>query len=186
MIRPLIETANAKMDKAVEHLEADLRSLRTGRASVALVDSLMVEQFGSMVPLKTIATLSTPDAHTIAVTPWDRTIMQSVEKAIRDSQSLGLNPSSDGNTIRLNIPPMTEDRRRDILKQLGEKVEQANISLRNARHEVLAEAKKLEKDKQATQDDLKFAEAELNKKIDLYKGKIDVISKAKEQEIMTV
>jgi ribosome recycling factor len=112
--------------------------------------------------------------------------MPSIEKAIRESQSLGLNPSSDGNTIRLNIPPMTEERRKEILKQLGEKVEQANISLRNARHEVLAEAKKLEKDKQATQDDLKFAEAELNKKIDLYKGKIDIIAKAKEQEIMTV
>jgi ribosome recycling factor len=186
MIRAIVDSANAKMDKAVAHLEEDLKSLRTGRASTALVESIMVDQYGQMTPLKAVATLSTPDAHTIAVTPWDRTTMPSIEKAIRESQSLGLNPSSDGNTIRLNIPPMTEERRKEILKQLGEKVEQANISLRNARHEVLAEAKKLEKDKQATQDDLKFAEAELNKKIDLYKGKIDIIAKAKEQEIMTV
>jgi ribosome recycling factor len=128
MIRAIVDSANAKMDKAVAHLEEDLKSLRTGRASTALVESIMVDQYGQMTPLKAVATLSTPDAHTIAVTPWDRTTMPSIEKAIRESQSLGLNPSSDGNTIRLNIPPMTEERRKEILKQLGEKVEQANIS----------------------------------------------------------
>lgn len=186
MVRDTLDAANPKMDKALVHLEEELKGLRTGRASVALVDGLQVEYFGSMQPLKAVASITTPDAKTIAITPWDRGQLQVIEKAIREAQSLGLNPSNDGATIRLNIPPMTEERRRDITKVLGQKVEECRIALRNIRHEALDEVKKLEKAKQATQDDLKFAETELNKKIDQYQAKIEAISAVKEKEIMEV
>jgi ribosome recycling factor len=174
------------MDQAIKHLEDDLRSLRTGRASTALVEGVMIEQFGQHMPLKTVATINTPDARTIAISPWDKNLVAVIEKTLRESPSLGLNPMSDGNVVRLNVPPMTEERRREIVKDLGNKTEQANISLRNIRHEILNDIKKLEKDKQATQDDVKWSETELNKKIDIYKAKIDAVARAKEAEIMTV
>lgn len=186
MVRDIISGAVPKMDKAVDHLKNDLLSLRTGRASVAMVDGVLVEQYGQKMPLRSLATISTPDARTIAITPWDRSSIPAVEKAIRENQALGFNPMNDGNTVRLNIPPLTEERRKQIVKQLGEKVESCHIAIRNIRHEVLQDVKKLEKDKQATQDDVKFAENELNKKIDTYKSRIEEISKAKEKEIMEV
>ena len=186
MVAGIVKSADPRMDKAVQHLQEDLKTLRTGRASTSLVENLMVEQYGQQMPLKAVATITTPDAHTIAISPWDKTMVGPIEKMIRESQSLGLNPSSDGNVVRLNIPPMTEERRREIVKDMGQKVEQCNIALRQIRHDVLGEVKKLEKDKQATQDDLRFAEQELNKKIEKFKGRIDELAKAKEAEIMTV
>jgi ribosome recycling factor len=186
MVRQVIDNTPAKMDKALSHLEEELTSLRTGRASVGMVDGIQVDYFGTLQPLKAVASITTPDAKSLAITPWDRSMLQAIEKAIRDDQRLGLNPSNDGNVIRLNVPAMTEDRRRDILKVLGQKVEECRISLRNIRHEALDEVKKMEKSKQATQDDLKFAETELNKKIDQYQAKIEIIQAAKEKEIMEV
>jgi ribosome recycling factor len=186
MVRAIVATADPKMTKALEHLEADLGTLRTGRASTVLVEGIMIELYGQMTPLKSMATLSTPDARTIAITPWDRGSLPTVEKALRETQSLGLNPNNDGTIIRLNIPPMTEDRRRDIVKQLGDKVEQCRIALRNIRHELLGEVKKLEQTKQATTDDSKWTETELNKKIDTYQARIESIAAAKEKEIMAV
>ena len=187
MVRELLTTANPKMDKALEHLAQDLATLRTGRASIVMVEGIMVEQFGQTMPLKAVASLSTPDARTIAITPWDKSLTPVIEKAIRETQSLvGLNPNSDGNIIRLNIPQMTEERRHEIVKSLREKIEKCHIALRNIRHAVLNDVKKLEKGKSATQDDVKFAEEELNKKIDQYREKIDQIARAKEAEIMAV
>jgi ribosome recycling factor len=186
MVKDLINAAAPKLDKALEHLEIEIGSLRTGRANVSLVDGITIEVYGQTMPLKQVATISTPDARTISVTPWDRGNLSTIEKAIRESQSLGLNPSNDGAIIRLNIPPMTEERRKEIVKQLGVKVEECHIALRNIRHDVLGEVKKLEKAKEATQDDAKFAENELNKKLDQYKAKIETIAKTKEQEILAV
>lgn len=186
MVRELVKSADPKMDKAIDRLNEELKSLRTGRASVAMVDVIDVEHYGALQPLRNVATISTPDARTIAVTPWDRTAMPAIEKAIRESQSLGLNPSNDGNTIRLSIPPMTEERRREVVKSLGQKVEECRIALRGIRHDVLKDVQKMEKDKQATQDDVKFAESELNKKIDAYQQKIVGIEAAKTKEIMEV
>ncbi len=186
MVREIVASVSPKMDKALVHLEEELKSLRTGRATTALVENIIVEQYGQHMPLITLATLSTPDARTIAITPWDRASVPAVEKALREAQSLGLNPNNDGSTIRLNIPPMTEERRRDIVKQLGQMVENCHIALRNLRHEALGEVKKLERDKKATTDDAKWSEEELNKKIDQYRLKIDAIQKTKEQEIMQV
>ncbi len=186
MVPQLVKSADPKMQKAIDHLQDEMSALRTGRASVGMVDGLVVEYYGQSLPLKQLATIGTPDARTIAITPWDRNAMDPIEKAIRESQALGLTPNNDGHNIRLNIPPMTEERRRDVVKQLGEKIENSRISLRNIRHEVLNEVKKLEKDKQATQDDVKFAEQELNKKIDEYHKRIEELEKAKTAEIMQV
>ena len=186
MVTQIVKAADPRMEKAVEHLNESLGSLRTGRAQTALVENLTVEQYGQQMMLKTVATISTPDAKTISISPWDKNLVQPIEKMLRETSSLGLNPSSDGNVVRLNVPPMTEERRREIVKDLGQKVEQANISLRQIRHDVLNEVKKMEKNKEATQDDVRFAEQELNKKIDEFKKKIDELAKAKETEIMTV
>lgn len=186
MVRETIATADPKMDKAIEHLRDELRSIRTGRATTSLVDSLTVDVYGQPMQLKQIASVSTPDARTIAISPWDRGNLMLIEKAIREAQSLGLTPNNDGVTIRLNIPQLTEERRREIVKTVGEKVEGCHIALRNARHETLDAVKRLEKDKQATQDDVKFAETELNKKIDKYREIISEIEKAKEKELLEV
>lgn len=186
MVTQVVNSANERMDKAIAHLREDLNSLRTGRAQTSMVENIMVEQWGQQTPLKAVATITTPDAQTIAISPWDKNLVATIEKTIREDQALGLNPASDGNVVRLNVPPMTEERRRQIVKELGQKVEQCNIALRNIRHDILNEVKRMEKDKEATQDDVKFAEQSLNKKIDQYKAKITEIAQAKESELMTV
>jgi ribosome recycling factor len=186
MIRPLIDSADPKMEKAIEHFEEDLKSLRTGRASTAIVDNVVVEYYGSVQPLKAMASVNTPDARSLAISPWDKGALASIEKAIRENQSLGLNPSNDGNVIRISIPAMTEERRREVVKSLGAKVEDCRVRLRNIRHDLLNEVKKLEKSKEATVDDVKFAEAELNKKIDQFQKRIDELEAAKAKEIMEV
>ncbi|MBW4061840.1 ribosome recycling factor [Candidatus Saccharibacteria bacterium] len=186
MVRQIIDGADPKMQKAIEHLDSEMTSLRTGRASTSLVDSLIVEVYGVPQPLKAIASINTPDSRSIAITPWDRTSLPIIEKAIRENQQLGLNPNNDGTVIRLNIPSMTEDRRREVVKSLGAKVEDCRIALRNIRHDTLGEVKKLEKAKEATQDDVKFAETELNKKIETFQRKIEELEAAKTKEIMSV
>jgi len=186
MIRPIVDSANPKMEKAIEHLQIELNSLRTGRASSALVENIMVEYYDAMQPLKAIASISTPDARSISITPWDKGAMTVIEKALRENSALGLTPSNDGQVIRLSIPPLTEERRKEIVKSLGTKIEDCRISLRNIRQDLLREVKKLEKDKQITQDDSKFAEVELNKKIDLFHKRIEEIESAKTTEIMAI
>jgi ribosome recycling factor len=186
VVNDILKQADPKMDKAIEYLREELRSIRTGRASTTLVDSLVVAVYGQPMQLKTIATISTPDARSIQITPWDRGNLQAIEKAIRESQSLGLTPNNDGANIRLNIPAMTEERRHEVVKTLGDKIEQCHIALRNIRHDILGEVRRLEKDKQATQDDAKYAEEQLNKKIDKYRGIIAEIEQAKTKEIMEV
>lgn len=186
MVRALVDAADPKMDKALEHLAEELGSLRTGRASSALVDNIVVEYYGMTQPLKAVASINTPDGRTIAITPWDKGAMTAIEKAIRDTPSLGLNPNNDGSTIRLNIPMLTEERRRDIVKTLGGKVEECRIALRNVRHDVLKEVQRMVKDKELTRDDETFAEAELNKKIDQYQRKIEELEAAKTKELMEV
>lgn len=185
-ISSALASADPKMQKAIEHLHEELRSIRTGRASTAIVENLIIEVYGQPTPLKQVATLGTPDARTIAITPWDRSNLSAVEKAIREAQSLGLTPNNDGQTIRLNIPQLTEDRRREIAKTVGEKIEGCHIAMRNIRHEVLDEVRKLEKAKEASMDDTKYVEGELNKKIDRFRIQITEIQKAKEQEILEV
>lgn len=182
----VLRQAGPKMDRAVGHLEDELKGLRTGRASTALVEGIEVDQYGQKMALKQVATLSTPDARTIAITPWDPTTLPSIEKAIRESQSLGLNPNNDGHTIRLNLPPLNEETRKALVKALGDKIEQCHIALRNTRHDLLEEIRGLEKNKGATQDDVRLAQTELDKKIDQYREQIKRIEDAKTKEIMEV
>lgn len=186
MVRDITNQAGPKMDKAIEHFVSELATLRTGRATTAMLDGVMVEYYGMVQPLKAMASVSTPDARTLAVTPWDKGAMGPVEKAIRDNHALGLNPMNDGSVIRMNVPALTEERRREIVKSLGGKVEDCRIALRNVRHDVLNEVKRLEKAKEATTDDVKSAENELAKLVDKYQKRIEELEAAKTQEIMEV
>jgi ribosome recycling factor len=186
LVRALIDAAAPKMEKALEHLKEELGSLRTGRASTLLVENIQVEVYGMTQPLKAVASIGTPDARTIAITPWDKNAMGPIEKAIRDTPSLGLSPSNDGHVIRLSIPALTEERRKDLVKTAGTKVEECRIALRNVRHDVLKEVQRLLKDKTIQRDDEVFAEQELNKKIDQFQKRIEELEAAKAKEIMEV
>lgn len=186
MVRDLVTQVDAKMAKALDHYETDLRGLRSGRASTGMVEGVLVEVYGQSLPLKQVATITTPDPRSIAITPWDKQSLAGIEKSLRENQSLGLTPMNDGNTIRINIPPLSEERRQQIVKQLREKTEACHIALRNIRHEVLSEVRKQEKAKQATQDDVKWAETELNKKMEQLRGQVGGIEQAKEKEILEI
>ncbi len=185
-IDSLLSQAETKMAKAIEHLENELRQLRTGRASAALVEDIKIDVYGQPMVLKQVASITVPDAKSIAIVPWDRANLAPIEKALRDSSTLGLNPVNDGNAIRLNIPPLTEERRRDIVKQMKEKVEHSHISLRNVRHEVLDQAREMEKQKLATQDDVKSTEQALGKLMDQMRLRTSQIETAKEHDLMEV
>jgi ribosome recycling factor len=186
MVRTMVEAVNPKMQKAVDHLAEELKSIRTGRASTAILDGVMVDHYGAVQPLKALASVSTPDARTIAITPWDKTAITAIEKSIRENSALGLNPMNDGSVVRLSIPALTEERRREVVKSLGSKIEDCRIALRNIRHDTLKDIQRLEKDKQASLDDVKFADTELNKLITLFQGKIEVLEVAKTKELMEV
>jgi ribosome recycling factor len=185
-VRTVVEAAGPKMEKALDHYSEAVKSLRTGRAQTAMLDGVIVQYYGVPQPLKSVAQVSAPDARSLAITPWDKGAMPAVEKAIREDQALGLNPMNDGQVIRISIPPLTEERRRDIVKALGAKTEECRIALRNIRHEVLNEVKRLEKAKEATADDVKFTETELNKKIDQFQKRLLELEAAKTNDIMEV
>ncbi|HEY6736685.1 MAG TPA: ribosome recycling factor [Candidatus Saccharimonadia bacterium] len=186
MVRDIVSQTGPKMDKALEHFQSELATLRTGRATTAMLDGVMVEYYGVPQPLKAVASVNTPDGRTLAITPWDKGAMGPIEKAIRENQALGLNPMNDGAVIRINVPALTEERRHEIVKSLGSKVEDCRIALRNVRHDVLNEIKRLEKAKEATTDDVKSAENELGKLIEKYQKRIDELEAAKAKEIMEV
>lgn len=186
MVRDILTAAAPKMEKAIDHFESEIGSLRTGRATTAMLDGVTVEYYGALQPLKAVATVNTPDGRTLAITPWDKGMMSVIEKAIRENQTLGLNPMNDGAVIRINVPTLTEERRKEIVKTLGIKVEECRIALRNVRHDALNDAKKLEKSKDITTDDVKFAENELAKLIEKFQKRIEELERAKTQEIMSV
>src|ERR1700758_5428055 len=132
-----VQQAQAKLSQAVERFKDSLKTLRTGRASAAMLDGVMVEAYGTPMPLIQVATVTAPESQLIQITPFDPSNLQAIASAIRDNQSLGLNPSDDGRVVRVPIPPLTEERRREIAKQINEKVEQCNITMRNVRHDAL-------------------------------------------------
>jgi ribosome recycling factor len=179
------KTLQAKMDNSIKVLEHELKGLRTGRASVNLLDSIMVEAYGNKTPLSQVASLSTPDARTIAVQVWDKSMSKSVEKSIVDA-NLGLNPVSDGQLIRIAIPPLTEERRKDLVKVAHKYGENTKISLRNVRRDGNEELKKLEKDSAISKDEHHNLSEEIQKITDEYSTKVDLHIKQKEQEILTV
>ena len=183
-VKPLIILYENKMTGAVEQLDEDLAHIRAGKATPRILDGIFVEYYGSNVPLSNVANVSTPDAKTITITPWEKTMFREIEKAIINSE-LGIMPENNGEIIRLGIPPLTEDRRKTLAKQSKAEAETAKVSVRNARREAIEQIKKAQKDGLA-EDLAKDAEAEAQKVHDKYIKKIDEMYAAKEKEILTV
>ncbi len=181
-----LKQAQQKFNDSIDHLNSELTGVRTGRASAGLVDTIKVEVYGQSMTLKSVATITTPDAKTIQIQPWDQSNLSFIEKAISENQNLGLTPNNDGRVIRVNIPPLNEETRTQLTKVCKEKAESANISMRNARHEVLNSAKADEKANVITQDQLVKVQKDLDKLIDEYHQKIQKIVEDKEKEIMSV
>lgn len=173
------------MQKAIEATRNDFASVRTGRASPALLDRLHVEAYGATVPLKQVATVSVPDARTLQIAAFDRNTVGAIRKAIETSD-LGLTPNIDGSNIRLGIPPLTEERRKDLVKVVHKKAEDGKIAIRNIRHKSIDEAKALLKDHKITEDENKRAGDRIQKMTDKYIHDVDALIHAKEKEIMEV
>jgi ribosome recycling factor len=185
MIDDALLDATDRMEKAVEALRRDLAIMRTGRASPALVEHLKVDYYGTPTPLNQLATITTPEARLIVIQPWDRGSIGAVEKAILKSD-LGLNPASDGTVIRLAIPQLTEERRRDIAKQVRKRTEDARVAARNIRRDCHDHIRRLEHDHDISRDDLHRAENELQKLTDDHIKEIDKIGHEKEEEVLAV
>ncbi|MDR0457514.1 MAG: ribosome recycling factor [Burkholderiaceae bacterium] len=179
------KTTQDKMDQSIAAFKTSLTKIRTGRANPALLDSIHVEYYGSHVPLSQVANVSLLDARTISVQPWEKNMGAKIEKAIRESD-LGLNPASLGDLIRVPMPPMSEERRREMTKLVRQEGEAAKIAVRNLRRDANDAVKKLVKDKAATEDDLKRTESEVQKLTDKHIAGIDALVAGKEKEIMEV
>ena len=184
-LKELIAQAGAQMEKTVEHLEEALARVRAGKANVKILDGILVEYYGSMVPLTQVGTVSVPDAKSIVITPWEKGIIKEIERAIINSP-LGITPENNGELIRLGIPPLTEDRRRELVKQVKADAENAKVSIRNARRDSNDLIKKSIKADNTPEDVAKDAEAEVQKLHDRYIKKVEESFAAKEKEIMTV
>ncbi|MHA7598492.1 ribosome recycling factor [Alicycliphilus sp. T452] len=176
---------DAKMDQSITALKNNLSKVRTGRANPALLDSIHVEYYGSMVPLSQVANVSLLDARTISVQPWEKNMGAKVEKAIRESD-LGLNPASLGDLIRVPMPPMSEERRKEMTKLARNEGENAKVAVRNLRRDANEAVKKLVKDKLASEDEQKRAEADIQKATDKHIAEIDALVAAKEQDILAI
>ena len=181
----VLSEVSTKMDRAVDAFKRDLTQLRTGRATPALVENIDVDYYGSMTPLKQIASISAPDARTIMIQPWDTAAMREIEKSLQTSD-MGFNPSNDGTTITVPIPPLTQERRQEMVKLLKGKVEDGKISVRNVRRDGLESLRKLEKEKSISQDDGRRAQDQLQKTTDGHTKLIDETGSAKEAEILQV
>jgi ribosome recycling factor len=173
------------MSRTIEVLKKEFASIRTGRASLALLDGIMVNYYDTQTPLQQLVSLSIPDSRQIAIQPWDQKIIPDIEKAIMKSD-LGLTPMNDGKMIRINIPPLTEERRKQLVKAVKKKAEEAKVSIRNIRREANEELKKLEKEKHLSEDEVKKSQEETQKITDSYITKVDEVLGHKEKEIMEV
>ena len=185
MVKETLARTETKMKKSVEALHHHLGSIRTGRASPALVEQIHVEMYGTEMPLNQVANISVPDARMLVIQPWDQTALRAIEKAIQQSE-LGINPTNDGRVIRLAIPPLTEQRRRDLTKLVKKEVEESKVALRNIRRDAHNELKKFETDKQISADEFKRAHDRLQELTDRYTREMDHIGAAKEAEVMEV
>ncbi|OHX66468.1 ribosome recycling factor [Flammeovirga pacifica] len=179
-----LEDAKEMMDNAIKHTEYELSKIRAGKASASMLDGLTVDYYGSPTPISQVASTSTPDAYSVVIKPWEKNMLAIIEKSIRDSD-LGVNPVNDGEQVRINMPPLTEDRRRELVKKVKGEIEKGKISLRNARKDTNDGLKKLLKDG-ASEDAVKDAEGSVQDLINAYTKKIDEIFVNKEKDIMTV
>lgn len=185
-IGQLVQKTKEKMTNAGAHFDDELKKVRTGRAHAGMLDGITVEAYGSEMPLNQVANVTAPEAQLLQITPFDPNNLQAIAGAIRDNQSLGLNPSDDGRVVRVPIPPLTEERRREYVKILNGKVEDAMISLRNIRHEALRDVETAKKNKEVSEDEAKRLEKQVDEALAHEKSRIEGAAKAKEQEIMTV
>ena len=182
--KTIINDATARMQKAVDFLEESLANIRAGKASVNVLNGVFVDYYGSQTPVSGVASVTVPDAKTILIQPWDNNMIRPIEKAIIDS-NIGLTPSNNGESIRLSMPPLTEERRKDLVKQSKAEAENARISLRNARRDAVEAFKKAVKDGMP-EDEGKDGEAQIQKIVEKFNKSIDVSFEKKEKEIMTV
>jgi len=185
MIEQIINSHKPEFEKAMEHYLHELSGVRTGRANPGLLNTVMVESYGSKMPIEHIASVTVQDARTLAISPWDKSQMQAIEKAIQVA-NLGFNPSSDGNVIRITMPALNEERRKEMVKLVGQIAEKAKISVRNVREDIMKEMKKAESDGKISKDDLKDGQEKLQKDVDKYNEEIKKHAEAKEKDVMTV
>lgn len=185
MTHEALVAIDPKMQRAIEAMERDFAGIRTGRASTALVERIMVEYYGAQTPLNQVAGISTPDPHLIVIQPWDRSVLSAIEKAITKSD-IGLTPNVDGTVVRLNVPPLTEERRRDMVKQVRRRVEQARIEIRNHRRDAADELKKAQRDGDLSEDEERRELDGLQKLTDSYIEAADARGERKEAEVMEV
>lgn len=174
-----------KMDRTLEHLGEDFDAVRAGRANAKVLDRISVEYYGSETPLNGVATISSPDARTLVITPWDTKLLKEIQKAIQMSD-LGINPQNDGRVIRLIFPQLTEERRKDLSKQVKKYAEDAKVAMRNIRRDGMDYVKKLKKNNEITEDDQKKAEKDLQDMLDKYIKKVDTALAAKDKELMSI
>ncbi len=173
------------MKASIKMFRADLATIRTGHATPSLIEHVKVEYAGVPMPLNQLAGISAPEAGLLVIQPWDKSSIHSIEKAILKSE-LGLNPSSDGNVIRISIPPLSEERRQELIKIVHRKVEERRIAIRSLRHEAMNELKKLERDKEVSQDEHKRAQDQLQKLTDVHMAEIEALGEGKEKELVEV
>ena len=185
MLNDIKTDAQTRMAKSVEALKHDLQRLRTGRASVALIDHLKVNYYGSDVPLSQVANVAVSDARSLTITPWEKNMVQPIEKAIM-SADLGLNPTTAGTVIRINLPPLTEERRKEMSKHVAHEGENAKVAIRNVRRDAMQQAKELLKDKKITEDEERRAEEDVQKLTDKFVKDVDGVVKNKEDELMAL
>jgi len=185
MPKSVLDDMKSHMEKTVTVLKNEFQKIRTGRASTSILDGIKVDYYGNASSISQVATLAVPEARTITIAPWEAKIIPAIEKAILNS-NIGLTPSNDGRTIRLNLPPLTEERRKEIVKDLKKKAEEDKIALRNIRRDAIDKLKKMEKDKAVTEDELKKLEKDVQDVTKSFEAKIDEVVAHKEKEVLEV
>jgi len=183
-VQLIYDMTKERMEKSIEHLDNELVRIRAGKANVHILDGILVDYYGTPTPLNQVSNISTPDAKTIMIQPWEKTMIDPIEKALMNS-NVGITPANNGEVIRLAIPQLTEERRRDLVKQVKGEGENARVSLRNSRREANDEYKQMQKDG-LSEDEAKDAEAEIQKLTNEFSEKVDKIVEAKEEDIMTI
>ena len=184
-MKAVISKMEERMNKCIDALDRNFKTIRAGRANAAVLDKIQVEYYGTPTPINQMAAVSTPDPRTLQIQPWDKTTLSEIERAIHMSD-LGINPQNDGSVIRLNFPPLTEERRRDLAKEVKKMAEEAKVAVRNCRRDGIDGIKALKKNNEITEDEQADGEKKIQKSTDKFVAEIDTMTAAKEQEIMAI
>ena len=184
-MKTVITKMEERMNKCIDALDRNFKTIRAGRANAAVLDKIQVEYYGTPTPINQMAAISTPDPRTLQIQPWDKTTLSDIERAINMSD-LGINPQNDGSVIRLNFPPLTEERRRDLAKEVKKMAEEAKVAVRNCRRDGIDGIKALKKNNEITEDEQADGEKKIQKSTDKFVAEIDTMTAAKEQEIMAI